>query len=533
MTITTKGLNKTAENIYDAIVIGAGLGGLSAALKLALDGAEVLLLERHNLPGGFATSFVRGRFEFEVSLHELSDVGSPEKKGAVRRFLEDELGIEVDFLPVPEAYHLILENKGIDLKLPFGVDNFIKTIAGEVPACREELTNFMADCREISRALSYIGSAGKAPDLNVLSTEYPAFVATAGYTVDEVVARYNLPDTVRQMLYPYWCYIGVPTSRLNFTIFAVMLYSYLSRGAYIPRLNSHGLSTAMELRFRELGATILYNTRVDKILVEGGRAIGVETARGEKFKAPFVVANLSPHLVYGSMISPQNAVPEEALKNTAARRLGTSAFVLYLGLDRSPEELNLTSYGYFFGPDMDTDRAYNNFFSLEPQDMQAVICLNNANPNCSPPGTTILSSTTLVGPETWDGVKPKDYFTLKQRIAAGMIEKMSHYLKIPLNGHIEEIEIASPQTFARYTGAYRGAMYGYEQDPWDSVVARSMSAAAEKYIKGLEFTGGFASMGHGYAPSLISGRMAAVSTQRQLKKLHSREMNDQNQGGIS
>ena len=527
--------NKTlirADEIYDVIVVGSGLGGLAAALKLAREGVRVLLLERHNLPGGFATSFVRGRFEFEVSLHELSDIGPPDKKGAVRRFLEDELLLDIDFLPVPEAYHLILEDEGLNLSLPFGVDNFIETIVGQVPGCRDILATFMADCRQISRALSYLGTVKGPPDLDLLKSEYPEFVATAGYTVDEIIERYNLPVKVRQMIYPYWCYIGIPTSRLSFTIFAVMLYSYLSKGAYIPRLTSHGLSTAMEMRLRALGAKILFNTKVEKILVEGGRVVGVESAQGERYKAPFVIANLSPHLVYGKMISPQSAVPEEALKNTSARRLGTSALVVYLGLDRSPEELGLTSYSYFIGPSMNTDKAYAGFFNIEPQDMQAIICLNNANPQCSPPGTTILSSTTLVGPGTWDQVAPADYFALKSKIAAGVIDKMSHYLGVSLSQHIEEIEIATPETFARYTGAYRGVMYGYEQDPWDSVTARSMHAQNERFIKGLEFAGGFATMGHGYAPSLISGRMAASAVLRQLKKLHSSEVVDHNKGGV-
>jgi prolycopene isomerase len=260
--------------------------------------------------------------------------------------------------------------------------------------------------------------------------------------------------------------------------------------------------------------------------------VGVESAQGERYKAPFVIANLSPHLVYGKMISPQNAVPEEALKNTSARRLGTSALVVYLGLDRSPEELGLTSYSYFIGPSMNTDKAYAGFFNIEPQDMQAVICLNNANPQCSPPGTTILSSTTLVGPDTWDQVAPTDYYALKSKIAAGVIDKMSRYLGVSLSQHIEEIEIATPETFARYTGAYRGVMYGYEQDPWDSIMARSMHAHNERFIKGLEFAGGFATMGHGYAPSLISGRMASSVVLRELKKLHSSEVVHHDKGGV-
>lgn len=55
---------------FDAVVIGAGTGWLSAALTLASNGKKILLLEQHNLPGGCSTSFIRGRFEFDASLHE-------------------------------------------------------------------------------------------------------------------------------------------------------------------------------------------------------------------------------------------------------------------------------------------------------------------------------------------------------------------------------------------------------------------------------------------------------------------------------
>ncbi len=516
---------------YDAIVIGAGLGGLASALKLSREEAKVLLLEQHNLPGGFATSFVRGRFEFEVSLHELSDVGPVDKKGAVRRFLEDELNLDIEFLPVPEAYHLVYRDEGINLKVPFGVDNFINTIAKEVPGSRESLTRYMETCREVARALSFIGGSKGPPDLNYLQENYPSFITTAGYTVEEVTDKFNLPPKALQMVYPYWCYLGVPVNRLSFTIFAVMLYSYISKGAYIPRYNSHGLSAAMDKRIRELGSHTLYNTRVEQITVEKGRVTGVRTRRGEQFKAPCVVANISPHLVYGSLIHPREEVPVETKKLTVSRKLGTSAFVVYLGLNCPPEELGLESYSYFIGPGLNTEDAYKNFFSLEAQDMQAVVCLNNANPDCSPPGTTVLSSTTLVGPEVWKDVSAEEYFTVKTAIAEGMIDKLGHYLDIPIRRHIEEIEAATPQTFARYTGAHKGAMYGYEQDTWDSVVARAMAGPTEKHIEGLEFAGGFAAMGHGYAPSMLSGRGAAGAVLRMLRNSKNLNRPENGEGG--
>ena len=69
---------------HEAIVIGAGLGGLAAATTMVNEGLDVLLLERHNVPGGYATSFVRGRFEFEVALHELEAEASESPSGAGR-----------------------------------------------------------------------------------------------------------------------------------------------------------------------------------------------------------------------------------------------------------------------------------------------------------------------------------------------------------------------------------------------------------------------------------------------------------------
>lgn len=91
---------------YDVIVIGAGNSGLVAAATTAADGKKTLLLEKHNLPGGSATSFCRGRFEFEPSLHELAQVGSPENPGAVRELFE-RMGADVTWYHENRTYRVI------------------------------------------------------------------------------------------------------------------------------------------------------------------------------------------------------------------------------------------------------------------------------------------------------------------------------------------------------------------------------------------------------------------------------------------
>ena len=92
---------------YDAVIIGAGNGGLTAAGKLAQKGLNVLLLERHNIPGGCATSFCRGRFEFEVALHQLSGMGTADKPGLLRLELE-KLGVlqDLEFVEISDLYHV-------------------------------------------------------------------------------------------------------------------------------------------------------------------------------------------------------------------------------------------------------------------------------------------------------------------------------------------------------------------------------------------------------------------------------------------
>ena len=78
-------MENKGNKAYDVVVIGAGNGGLTAAIRVLQGGYSCLLLEKHNLPGGFATSFKRGRFEFEASLHELNDFGSKEDPGDIRK----------------------------------------------------------------------------------------------------------------------------------------------------------------------------------------------------------------------------------------------------------------------------------------------------------------------------------------------------------------------------------------------------------------------------------------------------------------
>jgi len=508
------------SDFYDAVIIGAGNGGLVAAATLAMKGAKILLLERHNLPGGFATSFKRGRFEFETSLHELCDYGPPSDKGSVRDLFEDRLGLDAEFVEVPEAFRLILTDpqEEINVRMPFGFDNFLDAIEKEVPGCRTSVKRFFDLGEDILSAINYIGKTKGNPDQNVLLKEHANFLKTAAYTLDDVQQALEIPEKARKILNAYWVYLGIPTSRLNFTIYTLMEYLYILRKAHIPKKRSHEYTTALDAKIRECGGKIEYNTKVEKILVENGKVVGVETSNGDKIKTNHVVCNASPTLAYNILIHPKSEVPEIAYKQVNARRHAIAGFVVYMGLDTTAEELGLKDYSYFIYDNMNTEELYDSLNKLEKPRVQASICLNNAIPDCSPPGTCIISITSAFQPEAWKDVKPEEYFKLKNKIAEYLIETFEKATGASIREHIEEIEVASPQTFAHYTGTYNGIMYGYEQDPWDSFLARLMTMYDEKYIDGLEFCGGFAGRGHGYGATLKDGETAGLLTLQDLIK---------------
>ncbi len=506
---------------YDCVVIGAGNGGLSAAAQLAAKGARVLLLEQHSLPGGFATSFVRGRFEFEAALHAFCDIGSPTFKGAVRTFLEDELGIYLDWAEIPEAFHLILTDPGedLDVTMPYGVQDFINAMEKAAPGSRESITNYVNLCKEVLEAITYIGQSKGNPDKSVLTKQYANFLKTCPYTMDQVADALKIPERARKILHAQWTYLGPPTSRLNFTVYGAMFYLFLITSAYIPRQRSHEFALALDTKIRELGGHVEYNTRVEKVLARKGRVVGVATSKGDHIETGHVISNASPTLVYNHLVSPKTEVPEIALRQCNARMNGVSSVVVYLGLDATLEELGLHEYSYFVYGNMNTDEMYETCQTLDAPKIQAVLCLNNALPDCSPPGTSIVSITTLYRPEVWGNVAPRDYVRVKNKVASDLIAHFEQATGAPLREHIEEFEVATPQTFARYTGSYNGIIYGYEPEPWDSLMPRMMMMQDDKHLDGLEFCGGFGFRCHGYSSSVKSGQTIALVTWRDMLAL--------------
>lgn len=512
--------NSRFDKEYDAVVIGAGMGGLMAGVNMAHKGKKTLVLEQHNVPGGFATTFVRGNYEFEATLHEMLDVDFVEKNCYVRKIL-NELGVKCEFKRVPEAYVLIVPDQNLNVCVPFGVDAFINCVEKEVPGIKKSLKKYMSLCKDMYDGINYLidcDSKGKEPNKILLATKYHNLLKYAHKTVEEVENEYNFPPKAQSIIHAYWCYQGPSIDRLTFTIWGYMLYGYLETGAYIPNNRSHALSLSISERIKELGGQIEFSCKVEKIHVTNNKIQGVELSDGTFIKTNCVFSNAHPEIVYGQMISPKEEVPEFAIQKTNAQINTCSSIAIYLGLNANPKDIGINYYEYFISDTMDTKAIHDSMFTMNPHSFLSAICLDNAIPGATGKDRCQLAISWIVMGDIFKNVTFEDYDNIKINFGEKMIDIFEKTTGAKIRDYIEEIEMVTPITWNRYTGAYKGQIFGYEQTPWDSAVCRLAAYPKEKkqLLNGLYFVGGCSESTHGYT-SII--RLSKSITDRALKEM--------------
>lgn len=497
---------------YDVIIIGCSLAGMSAAMKLASAGKSVLILERHNLPGGIATSFVRDGIEVEATLHEMMSIGPEDQRLPIGEYL-DEMGVKIDWLRVPEAYRLYVPEDHIDITLHAGVGaDGVYTAAKEIesvyPGNQEKVDRLLKLCKEVMDTTNYLNDH-TVSKLDMLR-HHRGMAMTAGYSAKEVMDSLQIPQVVQDVLSAYWIYVGQPISNLPFAIFSFLMGDYFTGGSYFIRNFSHGMSVAMCEKCLSLGIQIEFRQEVEKILVKNRTAYGVRTKHGDEIHGTWIISGIYPDAVYGRMIEPASEVPPEAFKLVNGRKIGVSCFSVCVLLDQTAEELGIQDYSVFDSDEhFDSDQFWKEGAKPGGWHYLTTICYTKAAPDSFPKGTCYLTITQLPLPESFNNVTPDNYFETKRRIGREILEHTSRRLGVNLFDHILEVEVETPATISHYSGQYRGGVYGYQHSMDDSVVARLPVYGKEHYIRHLTWASSAALAGNGMAININNGRIAA------------------------
>jgi prolycopene isomerase len=502
----TKGITKRA------VIIGAGLGGLTSGAFLARDGFEVLVLEQSRSLGGYASSFRRGPFTFEVSLHAGAFGNTPG-----RRLLED-LGLfdRLELVRLPELYRIVTPK--YDLTFPVAQpDAFTRILAREFPDERGGIRGFVTFMTGVAREVMLFSDKGQKVT-PLFPIQYPGMWSTRGRTLADLLAGRIRNDECKALMSILWCYYGLPPSRLSGFFFSVGTGQYLLDGGFYPKRRSQDLSNALVDLIEKHGGEVRRGTRVERLTTRGDRVVSVEDSGGGSHRADMVVSNTSPEVTIGRLLDQRGLGWFSKAKVWRYRRRlqryrpSLSSFVVWLGLDRDIRS-ELKEVEIFLSTGHDPEADYRASVAGDPRRvLVAVTAYDNVFDGYSPPGKSTLTLMFLSGYDPWrrfaedyERGDKRAYNEEKARVARVLIERVEAELIPGLTGSIETCVVGTPLTNIRYTGNPRGAIYGYDQALNNTFYNR---LSVETPLRNLFMAGAWSTPGGGFPATIRSGSMA-------------------------
>ncbi|MCK4796940.1 MAG: FAD-dependent oxidoreductase [Spirochaetes bacterium] len=486
------------DNTYDAIIIGAGLGGLSVAATLSKYGKRVLVIEKHDKVGGYASSFTREGYEFDVSLHNMGPI-----TGSIEKIFEDlDLLNKIKYVPFDNFQRIIFPKHNIDI--PKGIDNFTEVLSKEFPDEKEGIKKIFDEIKYIRKGFDEFEelSLGGNPEEMIspmLAVKYPQFVDLVYTTFDELLDQYIKNAELKGLISNLWWYFGLPPSRVASILYSVPSASYFEYGGGNIQGTSQALSNALSEIVISNHGKIILNTEVKKILIADKKAECVLTDEGEIFYSDLIISNAGAKNTFLEL-SDEEQIKKRYRRKVDNQEISLSGLQLYLGLDCDPRELNMKDHSFTVFFSYNHDENYQYIINGE-YDKTFFSCSNYSyfDKTTSPEGKGIINIFSLDHINNWKELSESAYLKKKLEVTEIIIKKVEKHIP-NLSKHIVVKELGTPKTMHRYTYNPDGSIYGPSQLVEQSGMNRLQPFTP---VKGLFIVGSSIYPGGGY-PSVIS-----------------------------
>ena len=469
---------------FDIIIIGGGLGGLTAGAKLAKEGKKVLLVEQHSQPGGCATTFKRGDFILEVGLHEMDGPSPRDMK--TRIFNDLDVFKNVEFVRVPEFYRFI--NDRYSVTVPHEPEKAIETLSGLFPG---EATGIKAYFDQLLGPRKK-PAEGAPPDKSI------------GEFLDSIIRN----DDLKLILLGNLGYFHDDPYSLSLAYYTAAQAAYYSGGASYIKGGSQKLSDYLAEYIKNHGGEVIFNHIVTGIPTSGGKVTGVTYMKKSGTDSMVMTAEANEVIANNSVMSAAGMLPEEygsvLNRETTGLRPGASLLSIYLGFSRSLKELGNEYYSTaLFDSSIKTmaDIHRNNTGDISRRSF-IFVDYGQIDSGLAPAGKSVGAICCVDYLKDWDSLDRSGYRAKKERTIAGFIERLEKLIP-GITTAIEYSDAGTSATVKRYTLNPEGAVYGFAQTPslkmFDSF----------KPIDNLHFASAWGKTGGGFSGAIIGGYLTA------------------------
>lgn len=410
---------------YDTIVIGAGMSGLAAGIRLAMFDKKVLILEKHTIAGGLNSFYSRKGRKLDVGLHAMTNFAKKGERGKPLTKLLKQLRIPYGELALNEQSFSKVIFPGNELKFTNDLNVFVDEVISRFP---NEKDGFMALLEDIK-------------NFNEVSLDNPYESAK------ERVGKFIKDQTLREMIFcPLLIYGSAWEDDMDFSQFVIMFKSIFMEGFSRPEGGVRRVIRLLMNRYKDLGGEIKFRSGVKEIITENGKAVGVKLENGEVLNADKVLSSIG----YPETVS---AVKEEM---DVSPRVGKLSFTeTILCYEKKPVDYDVKDTIVFYNEN-------ETYHYHKPETLfdekSAVVCLPN-NFEIDDYEDGMIRLTFMANYDLWKSLSEEDYKNEKEKVLVA-----SKNIVKKLYPQIQEepvfVDIFTPTTIEKFTSHHGGTVYG-------------------------------------------------------------------------
>jgi all-trans-retinol 13,14-reductase len=456
-----------SKQVWDAIIIGSGIGGLATACILAKEGWKVLVLEQHYEPGGFCHTFKRKEFEWDVGVHY---VGGVHRETSVERRIFDYVSNrQLQWATMGSPYDVaIIDGKRYDF-VP-GSEAQIKQWIGYFPKEEKAICAYWAAVRDaVQSQQNFFAERALPSPLAAIAGGFMKrrFLKHASQTVYEFLRGLTKNEDLITLLCTQCGDYGLPPGEASFAIHAMVVHHYRDGGSY-PVGGASAIPRSIVKTIEEHGGEVALRCSVDHIRVERRGVSGVRLANGAVIEAETIISDAGVRATHDKLLLPGDRERWGIEAALAAIKPSTGHLCLYVGLEGTAAALKLPKYNYWCydpytgdgSPGGRLPSAYISFPSAKDPAWER-----------EHPGKSTVQLIGLGRPEdfaAFDGSKwhkrPKAYEAIKESFQEEMLERL-YTLHPKTKGKVAWAEVSTPLSTAHFTGHAQGEIYGLEHTP--------------------------------------------------------------------